>query len=81
MSDAILKHKFSREYKAVDCPRTNKNDYKQAHIVHFCARVPTVCLNSRLGTVREKSVYTLVPIVSTVHEHRGRALRVNAALL
>ena len=77
MSDAILKHEFSSEYKAVDCPRTNKNDYTQEPIVHFCARVPTLCLNSRLGTVLEKSVFTLVP--SEYCTRAPRTLRVNAA--
>ena len=61
MSDAIWKHEFVSEYKAVDCPRTNKNDYTQETIVNLCARVPTLCLNSRLGAVLEKSVFTLVP--------------------
>ena len=77
MSDAILKHEFSSEYKAVDCPRTNKNDYTQAPIVYFCARVPTLCLNSRLGTVLEKSVFTLV--LSEYCTRAARTLRVNAA--
>ena len=35
MSDAIWKHEFVSEYKAVDCPRTNKNDYTQETFATF----------------------------------------------
>ena len=39
LSDSILKHELSNEYKALNCPRSKKTVCTQGPHAHFCARV------------------------------------------
>ena len=79
LSDAILKHDLSNEYKAVDCPWTNKQG------VDTRTRYPLLCssTSSRLTYSSTDTVFRVCSLVAsdyTLLWHHARTQSVKAAL-